>query len=181
MALDSWAASRDTDEVPNGGSYRKVIAGRLNAAYAAGLLSQDTYVRRIDELLGSAVVDPSRLSGDLAFRRSRNGATWRITRILDWLRGWLEADAEPPMLLGLDWNGGTSEMSIGRDRGCDLVLRDPEISRRHAQLRFRDGRWILRDLDSTNGTFVNGVRVGRCQLQPGDYVSFGSAETLMID
>jgi pilus assembly protein CpaF len=49
------------------------------------------------------------------------------------------------------------------------------VSRRHARLLFRDGSWVLQDLQSTNGTTVNGVPVGRCQLRPGDRLIFGTA------
>ncbi len=69
-------------------------------------------------------------------------------------------------LLALDWTGADSELLLGRHQGCDVRLTDASVSRRHAQLRFRDGHWILQDRDSTNGTRVNGVRVGRCELRP---------------
>jgi predicted component of type VI protein secretion system len=84
------------------------------------------------------------------------------------------------VLLALDWSGAQSEMLIGRHRDCDVVLSALSVSRRHARLFFRDGRWILQDLESTNGTRVNGCRVGRCQLRPGDHVAIGD-EHLTID
>jgi pSer/pThr/pTyr-binding forkhead associated (FHA) protein len=54
------------------------------------------------------------------------------------------------------------------------------VSRRHALLRFRDGAWIVRDLESMNGTTVNGSPVVRCRLQPGDQLAFGD-EALVVD
>jgi pSer/pThr/pTyr-binding forkhead associated (FHA) protein len=60
-----------------------------------------------------------------------------------------------------------------------VVLADPRISRHHAHAAYRDGRWILRDLESTNGTFVNGARVGRCQLRPGDLLRLGRTDLLV--
>jgi pSer/pThr/pTyr-binding forkhead associated (FHA) protein len=60
-----------------------------------------------------------------------------------------------------------------------VTLADPGVSRRHAHLRFRDGRWILQDLESTNGTTVNGVRVGRCELRPGDVIGVGDTRLLV--
>jgi pSer/pThr/pTyr-binding forkhead associated (FHA) protein len=60
------------------------------------------------------------------------------------------------------------------------VLTDPSVSRRHARLRFRDGHWILHDLESTNGTLVNDVPVVRCELRAGDLVALGD-EHLVVD
>jgi pSer/pThr/pTyr-binding forkhead associated (FHA) protein len=62
---------------------------------------------------------------------------------------------------------------VGRDPRCDIVLRDVTVSRRHARLICRDGAWIVQDLGSTNGTAVNGVAVGRCELRPGDRLCVG--------
>jgi pSer/pThr/pTyr-binding forkhead associated (FHA) protein len=69
---------------------------------------------------------------------------------------------------------------LGRDPRCDVVLGDLGVSRRHVRLRFRDGSWVLQDLDSTNGTTVNGTVVGRCELRPGDCLVLGSTQ-LWID
>ena len=84
------------------------------------------------------------------------------------------------MLLALDWSGGQGELILGRHDSCDVLLSDPSVSRRHARLSFRDGSWVLQDLDSTNGTLVNGVQVGRCALRPGDRLALGD-EQLRID
>jgi hypothetical protein len=167
-----------------GGHSRKRIARTLSAAYAAGLLSEDTYVRRVDELLGSAVIHPARLAGDLNLRRPQRIGVLHpaemIARGIDRVRGLLQDEPEPEALLALDWSGATTEVSIGRYRGCDIVFADIGISRRHANLRFRDGRWVLQDLESTNGTFVNGVRIGRYEVRPGDHVALGE-KNLVID
>jgi pSer/pThr/pTyr-binding forkhead associated (FHA) protein len=90
------------------------------------------------------------------------------------------ADDDECQLLALDWAGGTRELLIGRHRSCDVVLSSDAVSRRHARIFFRDGGWILQDLESTNGTMVNGVRVGRCRLAPGDRIRLGTEE-LAID
>jgi two-component system, cell cycle response regulator len=84
------------------------------------------------------------------------------------------------MLLALDWSGNQTDLLVGRDQACDVVLSDPQVSRRHARLFFRDGRWVLQDLQSTNGSTVNGVSVGRCELRPGDSLLLGG-EWLLID
>jgi pSer/pThr/pTyr-binding forkhead associated (FHA) protein len=71
-------------------------------------------------------------------------------------------------------------MLIGRSSGGDLVLHDPRVSRHHARLFFREGRWILVDLRSTNGTYVNVVRVQRGERLPGDVLALGT-ERLQVD
>jgi pSer/pThr/pTyr-binding forkhead associated (FHA) protein len=62
---------------------------------------------------------------------------------------------------------------IGRSRSCDLCLRSPDASRRHAEIALTASGWEVRDLDSTNGTFVNGERVTQHLLRPGDRIEIG--------
>ena len=64
--------------------------------------------------------------------------------------------------------------SIGRDSANDIVLlNDSMVSRSHAELQFRDGRWLLLDLGSRNGTIVNGRRVRQHPLKDGDRIQCG--------
>lgn len=62
--------------------------------------------------------------------------------------------------------------AIGRDATSDVVLDDDGISRAHARLHMADPLWI-EDLASTNGTYVNGARVGRSRVREGDRLQFG--------
>ena len=72
------------------------------------------------------------------------------------------------------------EVAIGRQDG-DLVVEDPEVSRRHAVLRRSGGSVVVEDLDSTNGTFVNGERIrAPITVGPGDTVRVGRT-TLEIE
>jgi hypothetical protein len=72
------------------------------------------------------------------------------------------------------------EVAIGR-QDADLVVEDPEVSRRHAVLRRSGGSVIVEDLDSTNGTFVNGERIrSPIKVGPGDQVRVGRT-TLEIE
>ncbi len=65
--------------------------------------------------------------------------------------------------------------TVGRGKGCDLVLPDPRVSREHARLeRGPEGTEVV-DLGSTNGTFVNGQRVRRRRLRHGDRLQVGGA------
>jgi hypothetical protein len=166
------------------GASRRRIARTLKAAYADGLLSEETFTYRIDQLLGGRLIDPKRLIGDLRFRRAVDWRT-RLLSTADALKRSIararEVGPSPDeIILGLDWTGATGELIVGRHHACDVVLEDGSVSRRHARLVFRDGNWVVQDLKSTNGTIVNGVRVGRCAVLPGDRLALGEA-LLLID
>jgi pSer/pThr/pTyr-binding forkhead associated (FHA) protein len=65
---------------------------------------------------------------------------------------------------------------IGRSRDCDIQVADANVSRRHAEVRQEGAaHWVV-DLDSTNGTEVNGRRLKRAKLRPGDRIMIGSTE-----
>src|SRR6266702_3782939 len=71
----------------------------------------------------------------------------------------------------------TPIVNIGRADYNDLVLPDESVSTSHAKLQRREGVWVLVDLDSTNGTFVDGERVrGESPLAPGAAVRFGDVQ-----
>jgi pSer/pThr/pTyr-binding forkhead associated (FHA) protein len=67
--------------------------------------------------------------------------------------------------------------TIGRSKDTDCVIDDPNVSRRHAELRrSRNGDWQVADLGSTNGVKVNGRRIqGPQSLKPGDVIELGTA------
>jgi hypothetical protein len=65
------------------------------------------------------------------------------------------------------------KMVIGRLQECELRLADANVSRRHAELFALDGEWYLQDLDSTNGTALNGEPVTRARLRDGDVIEIG--------
>jgi len=69
-----------------------------------------------------------------------------------------------------------SDMSIGRTEGNDLVLNHPSVSRKHARLEGRDGRWWIIDLKSTNGVKVNGNLVTESAVHAGDKILVGSVQ-----
>lgn len=74
------------------------------------------------------------------------------------------------------------QLTIGRDATNDIVINDAEISRRHARLTFQGGKYVLEDLGSTNGTFVNGQRLaGPRVLKAGEVVSFGEQIILVFE
>jgi hypothetical protein len=81
----------------------------------------------------------------------------------------------------LSWDGQTRRVDkrrvvLGRSRECDIQVEDANVSRRHAELRQEGATYWIVDLDSTNGIEVNGHRVPRAKLEPGDVFTVGSTE-----
>jgi len=75
-----------------------------------------------------------------------------------------------------------AEISIGRDSSNMVAINDAEVSRRHARMELRGSAYMIQDLGSTNGTFVNGTRITGMQvLNPGDTVAFGEGIVLLFD
>ena len=66
---------------------------------------------------------------------------------------------------------------LGRSRGCDIVLEDPGVSRRHAEIRPARDSWMIRDLGSTNGVYLNRSPIdGPTELRSGDHIELGETE-----
>ena len=83
------------------------------------------------------------------------------------------------------WSGGVCPIGatpvvIGRSQDCDVPLSDGNASRRHAELGRSDEGFVLRDLDSTNGTMVNGRRIRSATIGTGDEITIGTS-TLRIE
>jgi ABC transport system ATP-binding/permease protein len=70
----------------------------------------------------------------------------------------------------------TGHLDIGRVEGNAITIPDASVSRKHARIEVSADAVSVEDLESANGTFVNGLRVGRRSLTPGDRVHFGSVE-----
>jgi hypothetical protein len=99
----------------------------------------------------------------------------------------LPADGPPPdvalaqEIVTLTLDGKRHEVDkrrvvIGRSKECDIQLADPNVSRRHAELRQEGSAFWLVDLDSTNGSAVNGHRFARAKLESGDTITIGSTD-----
>jgi predicted Zn finger-like uncharacterized protein len=73
-----------------------------------------------------------------------------------------------------------SRLLIGRGSAMDIQLRDSEVSRRHAMLEIRDPDVVLTDLDATNGTWFNGVRITTAKLDHQDEFTLGSTTLMLI-
>ena len=102
---------------------------------------------------------------------------------------WFNADSYARDLVreewALTWPGGRFAIErraivLGRSRDCDVVLADTNVSRRHAELVRHGGGFVLRDLDSTNGSLVNGRRVREAPVTAGDILTLGTT-TLRLE
>ena len=70
---------------------------------------------------------------------------------------------------------GPAGATMGRSRHCDVMVDDPNVSREHAEIRPRGGSWVLTDLNSTNGSRLNGGRLDHSEvLKPGDEIELGT-------
>ncbi len=160
------------------GFRRQQLDETLRAAYSEGLLSESTFVTRLDRVLGGVTVDPRGLVGDLtlgAARGPRASAQRIRARLAIWPR------RRSVSLLALDWSGGAdAPLLVGRSPDADIVLEDASVSRRHAELVWRSGTWIVHDVGSRNGTRLNGRSIARAALRPGDYITF-AAQAFQLD
>jgi hypothetical protein len=135
---------------------RERTVKRLRRGYVAGRLDTDTFSRRIDVALRADHGD------DL------HGLTSDLPRLRVEPRRWFRR--RPPGLLE---GAAGGRLLLGRSPSCQLVFGDDTVSRRHAELHFDGGRWMLRDLGSSNGTWVNGRRVMEAEVAPGDELQLG--------
>jgi hypothetical protein len=69
-------------------------------------------------------------------------------------------------------------ISVGRALDNDIIIEDPRVSRHHAQLRRRYGRYVLYDLGSSGGTKINGYPIEECVLHAGDVISFAGIQVV---
>ena len=70
-------------------------------------------------------------------------------------------------------------LKVGRRESCDICLRFPNVSSVHCELSYKDGYWVVRDLNSTNGIKVNGQRLRFRPLRPGDKITIGRRDYLI--
>ncbi|HEV7628296.1 MAG TPA: DUF1707 and FHA domain-containing protein [Streptomyces sp.] len=148
----------------------------LREGAAQGRVSQDTFMRRTDVILKAQwQSELHAVLHDLPTRKPRS--RWYVTGITRFfafvgsLRKAWQSERLPELLLP---SPASYPYSIGRAPGSMVRLNHFTVSRTHAQLRSSEDGWKLRDLGSSNGTWVNGSRVtGSVRVRPGDVVRFG--------
>jgi hypothetical protein len=139
---------------------REASAAILRSAYLRGELSTQTLDWRMELALGARTREQlRRLTDDVALPA------------LERVRRWLAPPPNAPVVPLV------AEVVLGRHPACEVHLEDDSVSRRHAALRRRDGIWMLVELGSTNGTWVNGRRVtARTPVRRGDLVQLGQVQ-----
>ena len=146
---------------------RSQTLAALRRGYVSGRLQTDTFSCRVDRTLTADSSGELReLTADLPHLRWRDRM-----RALIWParpRSGITWPADPAFLQA-------AEVTLGRSPDCALVFADDTVSRHHARLELRDGRWFLVDLDSSNGTLVNGRRVRDSEVRAGDEIQLGAA------
>ena len=75
---------------------------------------------------------------------------------------------------------GPGPWSIGRSAENDIVISDPNVSRKHAQLLRSENGFVVEDLGSTNGTFLDGAPIGRERIESGDELAFGGVAARFV-
>ncbi len=195
----SWNGLADDDRgVRASDAERDQAIGQLRDRFAEGLLSQETFLYRVDAALRAK--DRSDLSGlfdDLPKQRPGpvRRARYRLAAAGRRITG--RAGARPkrngptgPLALSQQpelpplWLPPSDDrrFTIGRAMACDFTLADLSVSRWHARLYRKGDDWLLSDLGSTNGTRLNGWRVTTgVPVRPGDQVSFGSVMFVISD
>jgi pSer/pThr/pTyr-binding forkhead associated (FHA) protein len=115
------------------------------------------------------------ISVDIYGRRERRGRARAKTRPIRRVK------AAPTKIVVLDETGGklgthrlADTLHIGRDSSCDISLSDTYASQQHARISNRNGSWVIEDLGSTNGTYLNQRKVTvPTELAPGDSIRIG--------
>lgn len=94
-------------------------------------------------------------------------------------RAYLEVTGTTESVRGVHLSEG--EVFLGRSAECEVHLPFNNISRKHARVFFRNEEYSIEDLNSTNGTYVNGVRIVRCILRSNDQIQIGEAKIYFVE
>jgi hypothetical protein len=149
------------------------VVDRLRDGCAEERLSLETFAGRVGAAYQArSEVELYDLVADLPVQRRRAEA---LVERLSRLSARLRAAWAAPRIQRLELPERAPTIVFGRARGCDCVLVDATVSRRHALLRYDGARWWLRDIGSSNGTLLNGRRViEEVEVHAGDVVCFAA-------
>jgi hypothetical protein len=136
-----------------------------------GCLTLDTFAGRVDAAYRAKTVEElDLLVADLPHTDGWRAAMRRaLTRLAH-----VEPPTPPSLEIEVRLPASADAVTVGRSHACDVVVGEETVSRFHAELRHDDDdAWIVRDLDSTNGTWVNGSRVQEARVCGGDVLWLG--------
>lgn len=160
---------------------RERVARRLRAACGEDRLSVDTFSVRLE--LVFAARTRAELDGLVADLPRGSAAARALLEATAWLSAWSVRFADAwrrprltPLVLPHD-----GPAVLGRGRDCAVPLPEASVSARHALLAPRPGGWVVADLGSLNGTFVNGSRiVDEVEVRPGDELRLGAVRFRLV-
>jgi FHA domain-containing protein/uncharacterized protein DUF1707 len=151
---------------------RESVIEQLAVRFSHDELSPETHEARVHAALVAESV------------RELRELTWDLPAIGDFVVALLWGAVDGIEVVGdgrwLASQAAHTSWLLGRARTCDVRLDAISVSRRHAVLVKRGRCWSIVDLDATNGTLVNGQRVHRRRLRPGDEIELGRGVVLAV-
>src|SRR5215217_3624443 len=151
---------------------RERTLAHLRRGYVSGRMGTETFALRIDRALHAPSHAELRgLTADLPVPARPS--------LRERLRALAERRGAAPLRLPPAAELTYARLTLGRGPDCSVVLADDTVSRRHAELVLCDGVWLLRDLGSANGSWVNGRRVVEAEVLPGDEIVLGGCRFIL--
>jgi FHA domain-containing protein/uncharacterized protein DUF1707 len=154
---------------------RETVVAALRERALDGCLSLDTFAGRVDAAYHAKTVEElDAIVSDLPNRGARlHRLSESVRRVVSGI-GRRPHSAPPSLEIEVRLPPSADAVTVGRSRDCDVVVGEETVSRFHAELCHRDGdTWVVRDLDSTNGTWLNGARVREARVGRGDVLWLG--------
>jgi hypothetical protein len=137
-----------------------------------GCLTLDTFAQRVDRAYRAKTEEE--LAGLVSDLPSRHGRFMAVLQRIIRGVGRRPVAGPPSLEIEVLLPASTDAVTVGRSRECDVVVGEETVSRFHAELRHGTGdEWTVRDLDSLNGTWLNGARVREARICGGDVLSLG--------
>ena len=160
---------------------RERIVENLRRSWCEGYLSYETFGERVERAYRArSRGELRRLVSDLPL--GPLAALLPLWERLRWAfgrerfeRGDQALELELPLV-----HGRSASLVLGRAADCGYRLLDDTVSRHHAKVECEGGVWVISDLDSTNGVYVNGRRIWRAALHPGDDIALGSSSLQVV-
>jgi hypothetical protein len=151
---------------------REETVAALRERALDGCLSLDTFAQRVE---GAYRAKTEEELADLVADLPRPHVRLRDRLLAGLSPLWRRPERAPPALeIEVLLPRSAEALTLGRSHDCDVVVGEETVSRYHAELRHGDGdEWTIHDLDSTNGTWLNGSRIREARVFRGDVLRLG--------